>query len=166
VFGSLTIKLLTKTGGRMNTRRVIEALQQVITAIKEETKPITVENGRFRTLGDGWVLDKAIGIEWGPSSTKRMNWGEAKKYSSEQGGRLPTVKELSSLIDYDKNDPAIDTQFFKDTKTDDWYWTGTEVAGYSVFAWIVYFCYGYVDVYSKDFDNYVRPVRASQCLII
>jgi Protein of unknown function (DUF1566) len=166
VFGILTIKLLTKTGGSMNTNRVIEALQQVIVAIKEEPKSVAVETGRFKTLSDGWVLDKSLGIEWGLSSSKKMNWEEAKKYATEQCGHLPTVKELRSLVDYDRHNPAIDTQFFNDTKTDDWYWTGTEVAGYSGSAWVVGFRYGSVYNSNKDVGNYGRPVRASQCLIL
>jgi len=150
----------------MNKEKIIEALKQIISAVKEIPEAEAAENGRFKTLSNGWVLDKALGIEWGPSSEKRMNFSEAEKYAAEKSGRLPTVKELRSLIDYDRRDPAIDTQFFKDTKSDDWYWTGTLLAGDSVRAWCVDFNYGYVYNGHKGVGFYVRPVRASQCLII
>ena len=148
-------------------KELLGKAETLIAELKDHLNTVkVVESVRFKTIPDGWVWDKALGIEWGPSSLKRMNWEEAKKYATEQGGRLPSVKELRSLIDYDRNNPAIDTQFFKDTKTDDWYWTGTEVSGYSSCAWCVYFKYGNVPSYNKGNDPYVRPVRASQSLIL
>jgi len=146
---------------------LIEKAENLLTELKEHiTVKKVAESTRFKILSDGWVLDKALGIEWGPSSTKRMNWEDAKKYASDQKGRLPTVKELRSLVDYDRNNPAIDTAFFADTKTDDWYWTGTEVSGSSSCAWCVSVDSGDVDGSNKVSDVYVRPVRASQSLII
>lgn len=150
----------------MNKDKVIEALKNVIAAVKEAPEEEPKESGRFKVLSDGWVLDKALGIEWGPSSEERMNFSKAEKYAADKGGRLPTVKELRSLVDYDRCKPAVDVQFFGDTKTDDWYWTGTPVAGNSDYAWCVNVNYGYVDDDHKDVVSYVRPVRASQCLII
>lgn len=149
----------------MNKDKVIEALKSVIAAVKEDLEEEPKKSGRFK-VSDGWVLDKALGIEWGPSSEKRMNFSDAEKYAADKGGRLPTVKELRSLVDYDRCKPAVDTQFFGDTKTDDWYWTSTLVTSNSDNSWCVLFGYGLVNYYHKDGDNYVRPVRASQCLIV
>jgi formylglycine-generating enzyme required for sulfatase activity len=120
-----------------------------------------VESNKFRMLTDGWILDKVLGIEWGPSSSKTVSWEDAKKYAAEQGGRLPTIKELQSLVDYDRHSPAIDMQFFNDTKMDNWYWTSTEVDGYIAFAWNVSFNYGYTGSTIKSHYYYVRPVRAN-----
>lgn len=148
-------------------KQVIEALKKVVVELEKLGPAHAVqESGRFKKLADGWMLDKALNIEWGPSSKKRMNWEDTQKYTAEQGGRLPTVKELRSLADYDRHSPAIDTDFFGDTKTDDWYWTGTPVAGSSSNAWCVDFYGGSVYYGDKDVSNYVRPVRASQCLIV
>ena len=117
---------------------------------------------RFQKLKDGWIRDNFLGLDWGPSSTTRMNWEIAKKYAADQGGRLPTRRELESLVDITKYNPAIDKDIFPDTKTDDWYWTGDTVAWRSVYAWTVNFYFGYVDNWGKDYDFYVRPVRSSQ----
>ena len=117
---------------------------------------------RFQKLEDGWVKDSLLGIDWGPSSSNRMNWGDAKKYCVDQKGRLPEIDELASLADRSKRDPAINTEAFPDTKTDDWYWTATEVAGFSGNAWLVDFDEGYVGYCFEDGDGYVRPVRSSQ----
>lgn len=119
-------------------------------------------NGRFTTLEDGWVKDGLLGLDWGPSSDKKMTLDEAKKYALNKGGRLPTVEELSRLVDYKRYDPSIDTEFFPDMKTDDWYWTGTEHAYWSDLAWIVDFESGSVYCYCKGNSNYVRPGRPSK----
>ena len=116
---------------------------------------------RFVKLEDGWIKDNLLGLDWGPSSDKTMNWADAKKYAIDKGGRLPTVDELSSLVDRSKRNPATDP-IFTDTKTDDYYWTGTELAGGSGGAWFVGFSSGVVGSYGEDSNGYVRPVRSSQ----
>jgi hypothetical protein len=116
---------------------------------------------RFQKLEDGWIKDNLLGLDWGPSSDKRINWSDAKKYATDKGGRLPTVDELASLVDRSKRNPAIDP-IFADTKTDDYYWTETALAGYSAYAWFVTFSSGTVSLYGKDRNGYVRPVRSSQ----
>jgi hypothetical protein len=66
------------------------------------------------------------------SSATNMDWQEAKFYceslnSTSFGGksnwRLPTIRELISIIDRNKTSPAID-QIFSNTKPAD-YWTTT-----------------------------------------
>lgn len=132
---------------------------------KERSSPflkLLRDPNRFKKLEDGWVRDTLAGVEWGPSSEERMTWSKAKEYCGKLGGRLPEVNELQSLVDYSKHDLAIDKKFFPDTNSS-WYWTNTEVAGYSYYAWVVGFYNGGVNDSSKDYDSYVRPCRASQC---
>jgi len=140
-------------------KKIIEALECAIDAVKG--LPDIIENSRFKVLNDGWIQDKDLGIDWGPSSEKTMNHEKAEKWSKDKGGRLPTIEELRSIIDYERREPAIDADIFKDTKRS-WYWTNTPVAGYPEDAWCVGFSYGIVDSYGKGIDGYVRPVRASQ----
>jgi hypothetical protein len=40
----------------------------------------------------------------------------------------------------------------------DWYWSSSEDGSYG--AWVFYFLYGYAIDYGKEFDLYVRAVRA------
>lgn len=116
---------------------------------------------RFFKRPDGWVRDNLLGLDWGPSSDKYMTFKEAEKFCKEQGGRLPELRELHSLVDYSKRDPAIDKNIFPDTQSR-WYWTATPVAGLSSFAWCVGFGGGGVLGNGKGSYGYVRPVRASQ----
>jgi len=138
---------------------VREALESLID--KEEGAPIVVSD-RFTILPDGWIRDKKFGIEWGPSSSKRMNFSDAEKYCVSVGGRLPTSKELMSLIDHGRREPATVEPFVKNTKTDDWYWSGTRCQWNSSCAWCVGFYGGSVGNGSEDGEYYVRPVRSSQ----
>lgn len=79
--------------------------------------------------------------------------------------RLPTIKELSQLIDSGRDEwPVITIYFFWQTISDD-YWSSTSSA-YSYFndrAWHVYFKYGVVKEPSeKSKSYYVRAVRSDR----
>ncbi len=117
---------------------------------------------RFALLPDGWIKDGILGLDWGPSSEKRMEMKDAVKYCAGKGGRLPEVHELHSLVDFTKRQPACN-EIFKDMKHDDCYWTKTPLVGVSFKAsWVVGFCLGYVYFNFENNVNYVRPVRVSQ----
>lgn len=125
------------------------------TTTKEETE------ARFEVLEDGWIRDRQLGLDWGPSSEKRLDFEDAEKYCADKGGRLPTLRELHSLVDYEKYDPSIDKEVFKDQESS-WYWTGTPVADGPDYAWIVNFRYGIVHYDHRGNSNCVRPCRPSQ----
>ncbi|MDP2141330.1 MAG: DUF1566 domain-containing protein [Gammaproteobacteria bacterium] len=78
-----------------------------------------------------------------------------------EGWRLPTVKELFSLVDHGRHAPAIDTEKFPDTKSD-WYWTGTPCSWNANARWVVYFGGGSVSGYYVSSYACVRACRASQ----
>jgi len=96
---------------------------------------------RFQKLEDGWVRDKLVGVEWGPTSKDTMTFKKAQEYCAKLGGRLPEVEELMSIADRTKHDPAINTDVFPDTKSS-WYWTGTTHARWNDCAWCVVFSFG------------------------
>lgn len=129
---------------------------------KNELEPALLkifrDPSRFEKLTDGWIRDKVCGVEWGPSSTERMDFRQAKEYCADHGGRLPEVNELQSLVDYRHGNPAVDKTLFPDTQSN-YYWSNTVVAGYSFNAWCVSFRYGSVYGSHKGDGNYVRPVR-------
>ena len=99
---------------------------------------------RFQDNGDGTVTDEATGLTWMQSdSGKGMNWPAALDYAArlEFAGhddwRLPTAKELQSIVDYtrspDTTDSAAIDPVFRATeivneageKDFGWYWTNT-----------------------------------------
>ena len=71
---------------------------------------------------------------------------------------LPTIDELSLLVDRTRYEPAINTDFFQDIEND-WYWSKTPAAWSSASAWGVGFGYGGVDYDHRSFDGFALAVR-------
>ncbi|MGD9974380.1 MAG: DUF1566 domain-containing protein [Desulfatirhabdiaceae bacterium] len=118
--------------------------------------------------GNGTVTDTSTGLTWQQETPDNaMTWQQALAYCEglSLGGhtdwRLPTKKELRSLVDYSRYNPAINTTYFPDTAAS-WYWSSTTYAYNTNYAWYVYFDYGYDGSHNKYNNNYVRAVRGGQ----
>jgi len=135
-----------------------------------------------------WVMvqDNVTGLVWenktddgsihNKDNTYNWNWNDAQSVfittlnNDNFGGysdwRLPTVMELSFLVDRDRYDPSINTTYFP--KTVSWgYWSSTTYAHLSEHAWPVNFYDGYIYVgYNnglKSYDEYcVRAVHGTK----
>ena len=103
---------------------------------------------------------------WAVADLGELNFDDAAKACAglELAGfndwRLPTVTELFGLVDHEKFRPAIDSDAFPGTKSD-WYWTSTDVASSSVYAWLVGFYDGHVGDGHRSFRAFVRAVRVA-----
>lgn len=132
----------------------------------------------FKDNKDGTVTDDATALIWQQKDDNvGRNYKDANKYcrNLELGGRddwrLPHLKELSSVANYNKNYPAIDEEFFPDTK-EEFYWTSTLDAAYRThsisgmvskkddipFAWAGEFLVGSLWRYRTTNEYYVRCV--------
>jgi ribonuclease BN (tRNA processing enzyme) len=94
----------------------------------------------FKNNHDGTVTDRATGLIWQTAdSGKGMDWKDALAYAEnltlagEDDWRLPSVKELQSIVDYSRapdarnksmRGPAIDP-IFKLTTDESWCWSST-----------------------------------------
>ena len=80
--------------------------------------------------------------------------------------RMPTIKELSSLVDFSRVSPAINETYFQNTLYNSNYWSSTTPAGtvsaWIGSAWVVDFASGYDDLADKDLSRNVRAVRGGQ----
>jgi len=133
---------------------------------------------RFKDNGDGTITDNATGLMWvkepgacggafgSPGSPSQMTWNNAidnclaLDYAGHNDWRLPNIKELASIIDYEVWLPSIDSVFFPYTQN--WYyWSSTTYFPASASAWAIYFMDGSIDYYNtKTIDTFfVRPVR-------
>jgi len=105
-------------------------------------------SGRF-TVTSGAVYDNKTKLTWLQSvpSTKSC-WECAKNYCASLGGpgwHLPTIKELLTIVDYSRSNPAVDPTAFPSTPAD-YFWSstpGAKAAGTSwPTAWAVNFSAG------------------------
>lgn len=103
---------------------------------------------------DGTVTDKATGLMWQKADdANTYNWVEALKYAKNStlanydDWRLPNIKELQSIVDYDKKSiPAINEDYFVCTNPDSWFWSSTTQGDFKYTA--CYIAFG--KAYSKD----------------
>jgi len=138
------------------------------------------QEARFTVNGDGTVTDNVTGLEWqrcsaglsgsecSVGSAANQTWESALACCEDlvlpPGGhsdwRLPDVKELRSIVDNTRYNPAIDPAAFPGTVSSA-YWsssTGASAAGTSS-AWGVGFHDGLVYGDNKSVTRYVRCVR-------
>jgi formylglycine-generating enzyme required for sulfatase activity len=105
--------------------------------------------GRY-TVSGGTVLDTKTKLTWQQQTpTTLYTWADAKTYCAGLGGtlggsgwRLPTIRELVTLIDYSQGTPpVIDTTTFPGTPVAD-FWSSSPQAGSSTNVWEVWFYFG------------------------
>ncbi len=106
------------------------------------------------------------GLQWQDSSeveSVKRDFAGAKRYCSElslegfSDWRVPSIKELQSIVDIKKYKPAIKSGF-KYTALGD-YWSSTPHATKPDTAWDVNFEEGYTDYVNKKDKYFVRCVR-------
>lgn len=153
---------------------VLHATQTCRTLDLPQSTPVE----RYIVRADGTVTDKETGLTWKRCSegqggemcekgaAAKYSWREASSLASatDFGGsnswRLPTVRELSTLLEYQCTMPAINLTIFPETPATN-FWTATHYAGYVNGAWNLNFNDGVHDNSSKNYRLYVRLVRGT-----
>jgi len=109
------------------------------------------------------VIDHKTGLIWQRADDgQQRDWADASQYCENLvlGGKedwhLPRVDELETIVDYSKDDPAIDPPFSCQLTS---YWSGSTYALDRDDAWGVDFADGAAHCYYKGYWNYVRCVR-------
>jgi hypothetical protein len=118
------------------------------------------------------VTDNCTGLQWQRfTSETRFTWCQALdfcfdlRYAGRAGWRLPSVRELESIVDYGREFPAIDPVFrFGDGGgaggNPNRFWTSTSDAGSLASSWVIDFDSGItLDRQSKTNTFLVRAVR-------
>jgi hypothetical protein len=125
--------------------------------------PVPPVSPRY-TLDAETVLDNETGLRWQRSfAAMGQPWEAAKVYCAQlttAGGhwRLPNMRELQSLVDETRSDPAIDPEVFPDTPGVE-FWTGSPVAGAPGSAWRVSFANGYTYDATVNLEYLARCVK-------
>lgn len=102
--------------------------------------------GRY-TIGSGTVYDTQTKLTWEqPISPSNFMWADAQTYCSGltldgDDWRLPSLRELQTLVDESRSSPAIDETAFPNTSSTA-FWSSSPLAGGSTNAWSVHFGIG------------------------
>lgn len=112
------------------------------------------------------VLDTRTGLTWQrvPSTTPATASAAAATCQAlalggfSTGWRLPTIKELLTLVNEDRGDPAIDIEAFPDTVSVV-YWSSTPAANQPGMFWGLAFMWGTTDIRSGTDTALARCVR-------
>jgi Protein of unknown function (DUF1566) len=96
---------------------------------------------------------------WDESNQKFINALNAAHLGGFSDWRLPSLKELKTLVDSNRKNPAISADYFPNTQSS-LYWSSTIHANYTNVAWGVLFSYGYMG--GKSSSYYVRAVRGER----
>ena len=83
-----------------------------------------------------------------PGEQEEINWSDALTWAKEQGGELPNRREQALLYANLKEE-------FKEA----WYWSNTQHASGSFYAWCQSFSHGYQDYSLKSSELRARAVR-------
>jgi hypothetical protein len=115
----------------------------------------------------GTVYDTKTKLTWQQTIlSSYYTWADAKTYCAGVGAslggtgwRVPTIKELRSIVDFSQATPAIDPNAFPATPSAS-FWSSSGLAGTYNYRWYVNFGYGYT--YNVDVSvnsHLVRCVR-------
>jgi len=112
------------------------------------------------------VVDKVTGLTWerqnGGENPLWLSWDDAKAYCAslvldgQSGWRLPTVKELQSLVDVRSRQPATDPAIFPGVGE---LWASSGIANDPTLAWSVSFEQGQTVPTVVTVKDQVRCVR-------
>lgn len=130
-----------------------------------DVDPGTPNPASYTDNGDGTVTDDVTGLMWQQATAAvQYDLNDANAYCTSlslagyEDWRLPSRIEALSIVDYGREDPAIDTDFFPDTESRS-YWTSTRASWDSMQAWGIYMADGGSDGDPATVDHYVRCVR-------
>ena len=119
--------------------------------------------GRY-TMTGGTVFDTKTKLTWQQTvPATKYAWAAAKTYCQTlslagTGWRLPTRKELQTIVDYSQKSPSIDATAFPATPAEA-FWSSSPVAGSTTVAWSIYFIIGLTYSFVVADPNEVRCVR-------
>ena len=124
----------------------------------------------FTDHGDGTITDNLTGLMWTKNANLppggTTNWQQALGYANNltlagySDWRLPNRKELHSLQDFSRYSPALPASHPFTNVQGPYYWSSTNVAKYTDYAWVVSMWDGYVGNGYKSYYYCVWPVRS------
>ena len=115
------------------------------------------------------VFHAKTGLSWQDNRSamsEKLTYEESEKFCANlKAGkytdwRIPTLKELSSIVDYTRYDPAILDGFSSGGSV--YYWSSTPYQGDTDKMWGINFKSGATDANGKNYTRHIRCVRVSK----
>jgi len=132
-----------------------------------EDSDYTINPPSYTDNADGTITDNVTGLIWQKEDDDTQHiWDDAVSYCNDlsiagsSDWRLPSEKELMSIVNCDTYNPSINTTYFPGTNASP-YWSST-VNVYLNTIWHVFFSNGSVNSMTTDSHNYVRCVRGQE----
>ncbi|MBK7001890.1 MAG: DUF1566 domain-containing protein [Rhodoferax sp.] len=158
---------------------LVTSLAQAVTC-STNMPPASNPDSAYTDNGDGTVTHTPTGLIWKrcvegqtwsggtcTGSASSYTWPQAltlastSSFAGKSDWRLPDYKELSSLVEECRFNPAINDAIFPNTPGS-YFWSGSPYAYSSGYAWVVDFGYGYADGSLRYYGYAVRLVRGGQ----
>ena len=95
----------------------------------------------YQNNGNGTITDTITGLMWQQVDGGEMTFDKATTYANDLilGGysdwRMPSILELNSLLNHDKNNPALNTVYFTATAAQYW-WSSQKQVNDAAKAWV------------------------------
>jgi len=110
---------------------------------------------------DGSIHDGADTYSWQDAQDVFISALNTTGFGGYSDWRLPSIKELTSIVNRGLFSPAINSDYFPSTMPSN-YWSSTVYASNSIFAWQEDFENGNAGNDNKSTSYYVRAVRGEQ----
>ncbi len=118
--------------------RLLGAAALIVMTLTAQVGTVAAPAGRYTYPAPGTVYDTKTKLTWQQLPTSRsLNFLEAKDYCSGLGAtlggtgwRLPTSKELQTIVDESRSTPAIDPTAFPGTPSNYFYTSGSLVVDF------------------------------------
>ena len=119
------------------------------------------------TYPTNFAVEHKYNLMWQKGNPKAMKWKESLNYcknlswANYSDWRLPSIKELFTIVDYSSHDPAVNKEKFSYIKSGDYYWSSTQRPAYenNDQALVFHFTYGEIVTYFQKSYNHLLCVR-------
>lgn len=122
------------------------------------SRPRSCTKARFVAAQAGWIRDTLTKLEWRGAIDAKKTWDEAASLCGTLNppARVPSIKELQTIVDDTRSLPAADPSFGMDN-SENTFWSSSIVD--STFASGVRFDHGQAERYVRSAAHGVRCVR-------
>ena len=120
---------------------------------EDPSEPAVAPPNQYDVISDDEVKDNYTNLIWQRrDSDALLTWEQAVQYCAsldlgQNTWRLPSIREISTLVDEALVAPAINRNMFPDTKygarSENWYWASHQAVGREPAAWALNFDDGF-----------------------